>query len=269
MDTGLKGKTALITGGSTGIGLGIAAALADEAVHLAIASRRPDPQAIEQLNGKDVDVLAIQADVSQEASVLRMVDTAINHFGHVDLYVNNAAAHWDEPVTGLTADGWFNTINTNLSSCVFACRQCARHMIERESGSILIIGSTAIWNPLPNETSYRVSKTGLRAYMGVLAVELAPYQIRVNMLSPGAFHTRMTQDLDPRLFDELAQREIPLRRVADPPELGPSAVLLLSDKLSPYTTGAELLVDGGFHLRPVPIHSLEELRRLNRQTETS
>ena len=263
LDTGLKGQNALITGGGTGIGLGIAQALAREGVNVAIASRNPSPAAIAALGECGATVVAIPTDVSAEDQVVAMVDTTIRKLGRVDLFVNNAAAHWDESATRLTTTGWFNSINTNLSACVWACREVGRHMIDAGSGSILIVGSTAAHNPLPAETSYRVSKSGLKAYMEVLAVELAPFKIRVNLLTPGAVRSRMHESLDPRLLADGARRDIPLRRIAEARELGATALLLLSDRLSPYTTGAEFVIDGGFRLRPVPVHSDEELRALN------
>jgi len=263
LETNLAGKTALITGGATGIGNGIAHALADQGVNLAIASRNPAPEAIDVLTAKGIKAIAIPTDVSDEQQVNAMVASAIEQLGGIDLYINNAAAHWDESVTQLTSDAWFNTINTNLTSCVWACREVSRHMIQRGSGSILIIGSTASHSPLPGEAAYRISKGGLKSYAQVLAVELAPFGIRVNVLTPGCFYTQMTKDVDPRLFNEVVQRDIPLRRVAQPQEIGPSAVLLLSDALSPYTTGCEMVVDGGLSMRPMSVFTDDELRELN------
>jgi glucose 1-dehydrogenase len=263
MDTGLKGHTALITGGSSGIGLGIAKSLAEEGVNLAIASRNPTPEAIEQLRGHGVDVLPVQADVSQEEQVVKMVDTTLAHFGHLDHYVNNAAWEWHEPVTRITTEGWMNTINTNLSACVWACREVSRHMIAHRQGSILIIGSTASKHPLYKEASYRVSKTGLNVYADVLAIELAPYNIRVNVIIPGAFITRITQAFFSGKKSEVLKKDIPLKRIGLPDEIGPSAVLLLSDKLSSYTTGAKLLIDGGLSYRPHEMYTDDEILAMN------
>jgi 3-oxoacyl-[acyl-carrier protein] reductase len=135
-------------------------------------------------------------------------------------------------------------------------------MVERRRGSILLIGSTAMVTPLYGETAYRVSKTGLRAMMEVLALELAPFGIRVNMIVPGHFVTRMTAGFTGRPL-EVLKRQIPLRRTGQPDEVGPAAVLLLSDVLSPYTTGACLLIDGGLHLHPLPIYSDDEIIAMN------
>ena len=262
MDAELKGKRVLITGGATGIGRGIALALAAEGVDVAIASRNPSPDTVAEIEARGVRAQRIVADVSREEEVVRMVREAIDGLGGLDLYVNNVAAHWDEPVTKVTGEGWLNSINTNLSACVFGCREVSRHFIEQGSGSILIIGSTAAHAPLATETGYRVSKAGLKPYMELLATELAPFRIRVNMVTPGYLPTPLAADIiGDREHEILAQ--IPLRVAGKPEDFGNAAVLLLSDTLSTFTTGAELLVDGGFHLRPTSLFSDEEVRRMN------
>ena len=263
MDTGLKNHTALITGGSSGIGLGIARALAREEVQLAIASRSPDPKAIAELKEFGVDVLPLKADVSQEDQVNRMVAQAIAHFGALDHYVNNAAWEWHEPVTHLTSDAWVKTLNTNLSSCVWACREVARHMVQRGQGSILIVGSTASLHPLYKEASYRVSKTGLLAYSEVLAIELAPYHVRVNTIIPGPFVTRITEAFFSGEKSKTLRKDVPLHRIGDPNECGPAAVMLLADQLSSYITGSSLVIDGGLHLRPHEMYSEAEILEMN------
>lgn len=270
MDTGLKDKTALITGGASGIGLGIAKSLAEEGVHLAIASRNPAPEAIEELSRLGVKVISIKADVGKEDQVQQMVETAIAELGHLDMYVNNAAWTWHEPITKLTTENWMNTINTNLSACVWACREVSKHMIERKQGSILIVGSTATFNPLYQETSYRVSKTGLKVFMEVLAVELILHNIRVNMIIPGAFDTRMVREnnffsakTQRGKVDEMVLQEIPSHRMGLPQEVGPTAALLLSDKLSGYTVGETVVIDGGVKLRPLPLYTDDEIKNMN------
>ena len=262
MNTGLAGKSALITGGASGIGLGIAHALAEEGVRLALASRNPDPAAIRQLEAAGAAVVPIAADVSQEAEVVRMVRTAIDALGGLDFYINNAAWTWHQPITHLDAEAWHNTINTNLTAAVLAAREASRHMIAWGTGGIVIIGSTSRFTPGYRETAYRISKVGLRALMENLAVELAPFGIRVNMVTPGHYQTRMTSTVPPAAEQELLGL-IPLHRFGNPIEIGRAAAFLLSDALSPYTTGAEIVVDGGLHLRPLPNLSAEDARALN------
>ena len=267
LDLGLKGKKALVTGGGTGIGRAIALALAGEGADVAIASRNPSPEVTQEVESRGVRGLRLVADVSKEDQVVKMVKDTIDGLGGLDLYINNSAAHWDEPVTQVTAEGWVNSIHTNLSACVWACREISRHFIAQGHGSVLIIGSCATWNPLYRETGYRVSKTGLVAYMGVLAVEMAPFGIRVNMLTPGFFPTAVSAHLGADKMKQVLDG-IPLHRPGKVEELAWPAMLLLSDKLSGFTTGAEWVVDGGQTLRPLSFYTDEEIVRMNRPAVT-
>jgi NAD(P)-dependent dehydrogenase (short-subunit alcohol dehydrogenase family) len=266
MEAQLRGKTALVTGGTSGIGFHIALALAGEGVDVAIAARRADDQAVKALQARGARVVSIQADVGDEAGVVAMVRQAIQEFGHLDLYVNNAAVAQHQPLTKISSAAWQTTLNTNLAGCLWACREVAKQMIPRQAGSILIVGSTSMYTPGPTETVYRITKMGLKALSQSLAVELAPYRIRVNLLVPGHYRTRLTAGIPPALEERLT-REIPLRRFGHLDECGNAAVMLLSDALSGYTTGAELVVDGGLHLRPLTFLSEPELRALNSSIE--
>lgn len=267
MDLGIRGKNALITAGSTGIGKGISVALAKEGVNLAVASRNPDEETLKELRNFGVNVIGIKADVSREKNVMRMVEEAIGKFKRIDFYINNAAWHWDEPVTKITTEGWENTVNTNLSGCIYACREAARHMIKNGNGSILITGSIAQFHPAYNETSYRISKTGLSIYTQNLAVELAPFGIRVNCIVPGFFQTKLTGYITKKFtdegFKEALLRTIPLGRPGRPEEIGCMAAFLLSDKVSGFTTGASIVIDGGNSLSPVSFFTSEEIKKMN------
>lgn len=262
MDSGLAGKNALITGGGSGIGRAIALALAREGVNIAIGSNRPEEAALQEILEHGVRSLHILTDVSSESQVTRMVDAAIQDMGGLDLFVNNAAIARHQPITRLTTEAWRATIDTNLSACLWACRRVCRHMIERGGGSILIVGSTAQYNQAYGEASYHISKTGLRVFKNTLALEMAPHGIRVNLLAPGHFETPLTAGINAEQA-AILQRSIPLRRFGSTNELAATAVLLLSDRLSPYTTGADFVVDGGLHLRPLPLLTDGQLLSLN------
>ncbi|MBE0689186.1 MAG: SDR family oxidoreductase [Anaerolineae bacterium] len=262
MDAGLRGKTALITGGGSGIGRAIALALASEGVNIVIASRQPEDEALGEIEAFGVQAMHIQADVSDEAQVVGMVEQATAMLGHLDLYVNNAATTRHQPVTKITTDAWLTTLHTNLSACMWACREICRHMISRQQGSILIVGSTAQYTQAYKEAAYHISKMGLRVYKNTLALEMALFGVRVNLLVPGHYVTPLTAGIA-EATEAILKSQIPLRRFGSPEELGAAAVLLLSDKLSPYTTGAEFTVDGGLHLRPLPIASDDEIRAMN------
>ena len=172
--------------------------------------------------------------------------------GRIDLLVNCAAIARHEPLTHLSTDAWEATLSSNLGSCVWTCRAVARRMIVARRGSILVVGSTSVYTPAPRESLYRASKAGLKAFAEVVALELAPHGIRVNVLTPGAVRTPLTAGMSDGQRARLVA-EIPLAREGVPDELVATALLLLSDRLSPYTTGAEFVVDGGISLRPLAL----------------
>lgn len=245
METGLSGNKALVSGGSGGIGSAIVQALLDEGATVAVLDREPYPAPHDNAR------FFIETDLRHEDAVVGNVRTAAARLGGIDLFVNCAAVHRAEPIWDLSRESWDEMLAVNLTACALSCREVAREMQPRRRGSILIVGSTAVHTPGYRESGYRASKAGLKALMEVLAVELAPWGIRVNMLTPGAFPTGLVQDIGPQQRAAVAA-DVPLgAREGHVSELQGAAVLLLSDRLSPYTTGSELVVDGGLHLRPV------------------
>ena len=131
MDSLLKGKNALITGASGGIGKGIAIALAKEGVNIIVASRNPDPNVIKQIQSLGVMATSLSIDVSKESQITKMFNNTIKKISILDLFINNVASHWDEPVTKITTKNWFKVINTNLTSCILACKEASRLMIDQ------------------------------------------------------------------------------------------------------------------------------------------
>jgi NAD(P)-dependent dehydrogenase (short-subunit alcohol dehydrogenase family) len=263
MDSQLRGKNALITGGSSGIGLAIAHALANEGANIAVASRHRNSQAEELLRAAGTQINGIQADVSREEDVIRMVREAVGQLGGIDLYVNNAAQAQHQPITKIDVSSYRAVLDTNLSACLFACREVARHMISRgNGGAMLIVGSTSMYTPGPTEAVYRITKYGLKSLNESLAIELAAHGIRVNLLVPGHFRTRLTEGIPPETEDKL-RHQIPLRRFGDTADCGAAAAFLLSQVLAAYITGTELVVDGGLSLRPMFFGTDDELKDLN------
>ena len=260
LDSGLAGRSALVTGGASGIGRAIALALAAEGVAVAVADLRPAPEVLAAITDHGVRAHGIEADLSQEDDVVRTVAEAAAALGRLDLYINNAAVARHEPLTRVTRAAFDKTMMTNVAASIFACREVARLFVRQRQGAILAVASTALCSAQPQETSYRASKAALKAHIEVAAVELAPFGIRVNLLTPGATDTPFVADAAQRAQ---ARQAIPLRREARPEEMAPAAVFLLSDRLAGYVTGTELIVDGGLHLRPIFGGSDEDLRALN------
>lgn len=263
MDTGLRGSRALVTGGGSGIGRAISLALADEGVDVAICGRRDRSDVVAELRDRGVEAAGFQADVSVEADVVRVVREAAEALAGLDLYVNVAAGTWHEQLTRLTSSSWERTLATNVSACVWGCREAALRFVAQGHGAILIIGSTATVSAQPRETAYRASKAALKAHMEVAAVELASHGVRVNLVTPGGVDTDFVADA-PADQRAAAVGQVPLRREARPDEIAPAATFLLSDRLAGYITGSELIVDGGLHLRPIFGGSDEELAALSR-----
>jgi glucose 1-dehydrogenase len=250
LDTGLAGATALVTGAASGIGRAIARRLAAQGVVVAGADVADLSPTLRELDAAGCPGLEVPADLSRESEVVRAVHEAAERLGGINMFVNVAATVRHEPVEQLTSAAVRTTLDTNLLACMWACRELAPKFRRQGGGVVLIVGSTVVYNAAYREASYRVSKTGLRALMETLAIELAPLGVRVNMLTPGAFATGLTASQSQRHTDGLIS-EVPLGRIGSVDEISGTAVLLLSDRLSPYTTGADFIVDGGLHLRPL------------------
>jgi NAD(P)-dependent dehydrogenase (short-subunit alcohol dehydrogenase family) len=262
MDAELRGQKALVVGGSSGIGRAIAEALADEGASVAIASRGDDHGALESLRARGPHAAHVRGDISTEPGAEALISNAELALGGLDMLVNAAAIRINEPITHLSSDALERTFATNVIGCIYLCRAAARRLVANRGGAIVLIGSTATESAQPGETAYRASKAALRAHLEVLAVELAPFGIRANLVTPGATDTSFIADLG----DEQRSRaldEIPLRREARPDEIAPAAIFLLSTALASYVTGAELIVDGGLHLRPIFGGANTALRSMN------
>lgn len=263
LDTGLSGRTALVTGGASGIGQSISVALAEEGVRVFIADRLEAAQTLQMI--RDVGGLGASGlvDLRNEDEIVSMVSKAITDFGSLDLFVNVAAAYVAQPVTQISLEVWQDILSCNVTACALVSREVAKHMIQWRKGSILVVGSTVICAPSYEGAAYRASKTALKSFMETLAIELAPFGIRVNMLTPGPFPTGLVHDLpeDQRLA---GAREVVLeQREGRLEEVRGTSLFLLSDRLASYITGTEVYVDGGLHLRPLYIGPVEVVEKLN------
>jgi len=241
LKTGLSGKVALVTGGGTGLGKAIALALANEGVHIAIASRGRHDETIATIRSHGVRAGFVEVDLANESQTQTVVTRTIEQLGGLDLLVCNAAEAIHEPIARSTTTAWQRTLLTDVLSTMWLCRSALVHMQKSLSGSILFIGSTTQYHYRVGESAYHVSKVALAAFAKAVAIEAAP--IRANLIVPGRFPT----ELNPRAAN-LGVADIPLGRAGEPEEIGPAAVFLLSDVLAGYITGAELVVSGGLHL---------------------
>ncbi len=243
----LEGKIALVTGGSRGIGRGIALELAREGAHVAVNYRRDTAaadvtvRAIRELGGGAV---ALQADVSDWPAVQRMVDAALRHFGHLDIVVaNSGVASRVAPLWAFDVEHWHKVINVNLHGVFYTCRATVGHLVERKSGNVILISSIGADACGPMGAPYYVAKAGVNALTKSLAKECAPAGVRVNCIAPGLVATDMG-DRMMKFYGDALLSGIPLGRAGRPEDIGKAAVYLASDDAS-FVTGKILRVDGG------------------------
>jgi NAD(P)-dependent dehydrogenase (short-subunit alcohol dehydrogenase family) len=241
----LKGRTALVTGSSRGIGLAVARAMAAAGARVVLNSRDPDAvrAAAEQVGNGAV---GLAADLGSPAGAARLVEGALDALGSLDILVNNAGMAMAAESIELSAADWQRTIDVDLSA-VFYCAQAAgRHMLQRGSGAIVNISSVQAFTPLARRVAYAASKAGVIGVTKALAVEWAP-AVRVNAVAPGYVATQMVEELVQagRVNAEAIAARTPMRRMAQPEEIAAAVVFLASDAAG-YITGETLMVDGGW-----------------------
>jgi NAD(P)-dependent dehydrogenase (short-subunit alcohol dehydrogenase family) len=271
MNLGLNGKKALVTGGERGIGKDICLALAREGVDIAycdvkIESGKESTQ--EQVRGLGQNAFVMEVDVSAEDQVIHFVQAAIVELGCIDIFVSNAGIIEWEPVTKITLDCWNRILAVNLTGAMLCTREVARHMVERRKGVMLFTSSTIQFNPAYKEAAYRVSKTGVQVFAETAAIELAPYGIRVNTVSPGLINSpNWAKGVLEKAVNDPESGEgflgnIPLGRLGLPEDMGSIYAFLASEKTS-FATGTNIVFDGGFTLRPLVLVTQDEIRKMN------
>jgi glucose 1-dehydrogenase len=245
----LKDKVALITGANSGIGKAIAERFAAEGAHVAVnylpgGSR--DADAATEVATFGVTGIAVPGDVSKRDDVEKMIAQVTAKFGRIDIAVNNAGVEIKKPFLEVTDEEWNRVLNINLYGAFVVHQVAARQMVKQGQGGKLInISSVHEDIPFPEYTAYCASKGGMRMMMRNLAMELAPYQINVNNIAPGAIATPINQAvLDDPQAKANAISEIPWGRFGKPEEVAAIAAFLASDDAS-YVTGSTYYVDGG------------------------
>jgi NAD(P)-dependent dehydrogenase (short-subunit alcohol dehydrogenase family) len=242
----LDGKTALVTGGSRGIGRGIALALAAEGASVAVNYRRDEGAAretVERIRGLGGDALALRADVSEWPAVESMVAEAMARFGHLDVVVaNSGVASRPQTVWDLDVEHWHKVLGVDLHGVFYTCKATARHLVERRSGTIILVSSIGADACAAYGAPYYVAKAGVNALTKSLAKECAPAGVRVNCIAPGLIRTDMGERMIQHYGDALLSG-IPLGRAGLPEDVGKAAVYLAAD--ADFVTGKILRIDGG------------------------
>ncbi|MDQ4076505.1 MAG: glucose 1-dehydrogenase [Chloroflexota bacterium] len=253
----LKGRVAIVTGGNRGIGFGLARGLGEAQAHVVIANRNVDSgqTAASRLCNEGYDVSFVHCDLAKSISINQMVDEVVARYGTVDVLVNNAATRVTALALDHSEEAWDHLMKVNVGGAFLAAQAVAHVMVEQEKGGSIINISSIIANRGNfNRSSYITSKGALNSLTIALAMEWAPYGIRVNGLAPGAVETpenSATWHNKPQLLEATVDH-IPLGRMSQPEDLvGP--MLFLASDASAYMTGHTLVVDGGWSLTARPM----------------
>lgn len=235
-------KTALITGGSRGIGAAIVRALARQGWQVVFCYKSSDAAA-QQLSA-ETGAIPIPCDVTDSAQVAAMTGEALHRLSHIDLLVNNAGVAWQGLLTDMTDADWHTVLDTSLTAAFFTCRAVIPGMVSRRCGCIINISS--IWGRVGAscEAAYSAAKAGLIGLTQALAKELGPSGITVNCLCPGVIQTDMLACYTPEDLASLAD-ETPLCRLGTPEDVA-AAVCWLANDTAAFVTGQVIGVDGGF-----------------------
>jgi glucose 1-dehydrogenase len=256
----LVGQPALVTGANSGIGRAVALGLAKAGADV-VVNYVTDPAAAEEVANEIVQMgrraIALKADVSKEEEVLSMFAQAIDHFGTLHIVVSNAGLQRDSPYDQMTLEQWNTVIGVNLTGQFLCTREATREFKKRgvqpvsvAAGKIICMSSVHQVIPWAGHANYAASKGGINMLMRSIAQELAPHQIRVNSIAPGAIRTPINTsawDTDAAYQDLMTL--VPYKRIGEPEDIAQAAVWLASDA-SDYVTGATLFVDGGMTLYP-------------------
>ncbi|MBC5828930.1 MAG: SDR family oxidoreductase [Candidatus Eremiobacteraeota bacterium] len=245
----LQHKTAIVTGGSTGIGKSIALLMAKDGANVVVdyhgESQRAD-EIIEQVENFGGKALAVPADVSDPQDVQGLIDQAVNTFGGIDVLVNNAGLEEKHPFLEMPFETYEKVLKVDLTGVWLCSQSAAKQMVKaKRGGRIINISSIHEDVAMPTNAPYCAAKGGVRMLMRTIAVELAEYDITVNNVAPGAIDTPMDAPLkrDPQEMEALLC-EIPLKRMGKPDEIAEMCIFLASDAGS-YITGSTFFIDGG------------------------
>ena len=245
----LKGKTAVVIGGSGVLGGVFAQALAGAGASVGIVGRTPEKveAAVTSLRDSGAEAHGAVADVSLRSEVLKARDQLLQVFPGVDILINAPGVNSTTPFFEIQDEEWHRILDTNLKSMFLACQIFGAHMVERgQGGSIINISSISSGPPLSKVFTYGISKAGVNNLTQWLARELAPHKIRVNAVIPGFFPAEQNRRILSKERVDAIVGHTPMRRLGEPHELAGTIVWLASEKASGFVTGALIPVDGGF-----------------------
>jgi NAD(P)-dependent dehydrogenase (short-subunit alcohol dehydrogenase family) len=248
----LQGKVALVTGAARGLGRAIALALAEAGSDVALGLREitSDSGVTAEVAARGRKALPLQMDMTSPAQIRQAVDTTVQHFGRLDILINNAGIAPDNLAENVTEEDFDRTLAINLKGTFLACQAAGRIMIQQKSGSIINMSSQAAFAALPTEAIYCMTKAGIVHLTKCLAVEWGKYNINVNAVAPTFIHTPGTESAlaDPAFRQDVIDRIAALHRIGEPIEVA-GAVVFLASPAASLITGHTLVIDGGWTAR--------------------
>lgn len=242
----LQDKNVIITGASRGIGRGIALVFAEHGARVAFTYSSSEGPALEleaELRGKGVEARAFKSDASSFAAAEELVAQVLEHFGGIDVLINNAGITKDNLLMRMTEEDFDTVIETNLKSVFNMTKGVQRTLLKQRSGSIINMSSVVGVKGNAGQTNYAASKAGMIGFTKSVALELGSRNIRCNAVAPGFIETEMTAKLDPKTVQSWREA-IPMKRGGTPEDIANACLFFASD-LSAYVTGQVLHVDGG------------------------
>ena len=244
----LNGRTAVVIGGTSGIGRAIALGMAEAGADVICTSRRQEQvdTAAGEIEAKGRSTLRVTSDVSDKSSIENLLHECVAKFGNIDILVNSAGRTKREPTLDLDEETWNAILETNLTGTLRTCQVFGRHMIDKGYGRIINIASLSTYVSLFEVAAYSASKAAVASLTKSLAIEWAKHGVNVNAIAPGVFRTALNQ----KLLDESERGKefltrTPMGRFGNVDELAGAAVFLASEAAS-FVTGEVLVVDGGF-----------------------
>jgi len=246
----LSGKVAIVTGGASGIGFACAKRLAEAGAAVLIADLNPEAgkKKAKELTTAGYKADFVKCDVTQEPHVTNMVDTAVKTFGGLDIMVNNAGIYPLKPITEMDVETWDRIMDINMKGVFFGCLKASQQMIKQgRGGSIINTASASAFHPTIGFTAYDCSKAGVWMLTRTLAVELAPYKIWVNSVSPGPIQTEGTSSPEAIELNRRRLHRILMGRIGGPDEIA-NIVLFLASRASSLITGSDIVADAGWTL---------------------
>ncbi|MGE2715465.1 SDR family NAD(P)-dependent oxidoreductase [Mycolicibacterium litorale] len=247
----LEGKVAIVTGAGRGLGRAMARALTETGAAVTVAARTSAEldSFVDEAKAAGGQALACPTDITDEASVQRMVEATVETFGRVDILVNNSGILASTPLVEQSADEWDRVVATNLRGTFLATRAVGPHLLAQRSGKVVNLASNFALQGVANHAAYSASKAGVIAFTRAMAIEWARHNVQVNAIAPGYFATPLNAEIRSDA-ESLAKvvRAIPARRLGEADEIAPW-LLLLAGSASDFMTGEVVVIDGGQSVR--------------------